>query len=109
MKRDHFYSHIIEIESLIVELDKMDLSEGEKTHLASLIDSSLHHTILDAIMSELSDEDKRIFLEHLSNKEHDKIWDHLREKIDKIEDKIRNAADSLKEQLHRDIKKSQKL
>lgn len=102
----YFYSHIIEIESLIIELDKLDLSTDEEIHLASLIDSNLHQAILDAVLSELSDKDKEIFLAHLSKNDHDKIWQHLNEKIESIEEKIKKVAEELKEQLHQDIEKA---
>lgn len=99
-----FYSHLIEIESLVVELDKMDLTEDQKVHLTILIDSSLHHTILDAVLSELADSDKRVFLNHLQEDDHGKIWRFLNEKVDSIEGKIKKAADDLKVKLHKDIK-----
>ncbi len=103
-----FYSHIVEIDSIIESLDKMDLSKEEKLRLAELIDSSLHHTILDAILSQLSDSDKRGFMQNLSEGDHDEIWKFLNEKIDGVEDKIKKAAEDLKEELHEDIRQSQK-
>lgn len=99
-----FYSHLIEMQSLIVELDKLDLSQDQKHHLATLVDSSLHHTILDAILSELSEADKRVFLQYLNEDNHEKIWKFLNERVENIEGKIKNAADDLKNQLHKDIK-----
>lgn len=104
--KKHFYSHIIETESIVVELNQMGLTEEEKTHLVSLIDSNLYHTILDAILSELSKEDKKIFLKHLSLENHDKIWELLNGKIKNIEDKIKKASEDLKEQLQKDIKEA---
>lgn len=101
-----FYTHIIEIDSLLVELNEMDLSDTEKKHLADLIDSNIHHTVLDAILTHLSDEDKKIFMEHLARGDHQKIWDHLNEKVDNIEEKIKKAANQVKEELHRDIKEA---
>lgn len=101
-----FYSHLIEIESIIVELDKMDLTDEQKLHLAGLIDSSLHHTVLDAVLSELSDADKQIFLNHLKEDSHSKIWQFLNEKVDNIEDKIKKAAEDLVKEMHEDIKKA---
>lgn len=98
-----FYSHLIEIESIMVSLDKMDLSGEEKLHLTYLVDSSLHHTILDAILSELPDKDKVVFINHLKADDHDKIWKFLNEKVAGVEDKIKKAADDLKSQLHKDI------
>ena len=104
-----FYTHLIEIESIIVELDKMDLSKEEKLYLTELIDQSLHHTILDAIFSELSEQDKRIFVNHLHEGKQEQIWKFLNEKIDGVEDKIKAAADGLKKELHKDLKEAKKL
>src|SRR3989344_6316355 len=99
-----WYTHLVEIESIVVELDKMDLSEDEKLHLAYLIDSSLQHTILSVVFSEVSDEDKRIFVKHLSEDDHGKIWQFLNEKVKGIEIKIKKAADDLKKVLEDDLK-----
>lgn len=104
--KKYFYSHIVEIDSIVMELNKMELSENEKKHLIELADSSLYHLILDSILSELSEVDKKIFLKHLSSDEHDKIWKHLNSKIENIEEKIKKAADELKEKLHKDIKET---
>lgn len=102
--KQQFYTHLIEIESLIVELDKLDLTEEQKIHLAGLVDSSLHHTILDAVLSELSPEDKRVFLNYLNEDDHGKIWQFLNNKVDNIEEKIKKTADDLKEELKRDLR-----
>lgn len=101
-----FYGHLISVESLIVELDQLDLSEEEKHHLAALIDSSLHHKILDAVLSELGEEEKQKFLFHLSRDEDEKLWELLNSKVDNIEDKIKKAAEDLKSELHKDIKEA---
>ena len=102
----HFYSHIIETSTLSVELGEMDLSKEERRHLIELAENNIHHAILDAILSELSEEDKKIFLHHLSKDDHDKVWEHLRQKIENIEEKIKNAAESIKKELHRDIREA---
>ena len=101
-----FYSHLIEIESLIVELDSLELSDKERKHLATLADSNLHQAILQAILDELNEPEKKVFLEHLKREEHDKIWKLLNEKIDHVEDKIKDAAQKLKDELNKDIKKA---
>lgn len=103
-----FYTHLIEIESLIIELDKLDLIKEQKIHLTNLIDSSLHHSVLDAILSELSDTDKKAFLNHLKEDDSAKIWQFLNEKVDNIENKIKKAADDLKQELQEDIKEAKK-
>lgn len=104
-----FYSHLIEIESVITELDNMDLSKEEKLHLAKLVDESLHNTILDAIFSQLSEEDKRVFASHLNKGKHEEIWKFLQAKIDKVEDKIKAAAEDLKSKLHKDLKEAKNI
>lgn len=105
---NYFYTHLIKLESIIVELDKMDLTQEQKSHLASLVDSSLHQTILNAIFAELSDADKRIFVQHLDQKDHAKVWRFLTEKVDRVEDKIKKAAEELKHQLHKDLREAKK-
>lgn len=104
----YFYSDLIEIESVIIELDKLDLSPEQKIHLTSLIDSSLHHTILDAVLSQLTPQDKRVFLNHLKEDDHGKIWQFLNEKVDNIEGKVKKAADDLKTELHNDLKEAKR-
>lgn len=104
----YFYSHLIEIESIIIELDKLDLSPQQKAHLTSLIDSSLHHTVLDAVLSQLNPQDKKAFLQSLKEDNHDKIWEFLNGKVDNIEEKIKKAADDLKSELHEDLKEARK-
>jgi hypothetical protein len=63
--KTHFYSHLVEVNTITLELDKMDLSDDERMHLGSLIDANLHHTILDVILSELNITDKQLFMDHL--------------------------------------------
>ncbi len=105
----YFYSHLIEIEAIVIKLDKMDLSKEEKLHLTHLIDSSLHHTVLNAILSELSEEDKRLFILHLKENNHDKIWQFLNNKVSGIETKIRKAATDLNKEFMTDLKEAERL
>ena len=102
----HFYSHIIETSTLTLELGDMDLSKEERRHLIDLAENNIHHAILDAILSKLSEENKKIFLSHLASDNHDKVWDHLRKNIDNIEEKIKKTAEDLKKELHKDIKEA---
>lgn len=103
MQKKQFYSHIIETESVVIRLHEMGLKDDEKAHLISLMDSSLHHTILDAILTELSPSDKKLFLAELASDDHQAIWTFLKDKIDGIEGKIQKVADDLKKELHEDI------
>lgn len=100
----HFYSHIIETSVLSLELGGMNLSKEERLHLFSLIEANIHTAVVDAILSQLQEEDKKIFLMHLSVNDHGKIWEHLRKNIENIEDKIKKIAEDIKSELHRDIR-----
>ncbi|HET9946980.1 MAG TPA: hypothetical protein VFQ63_02860 [Patescibacteria group bacterium] len=106
--KKHFYSSIITTDSLHIALESLEVSQEEKEHLEMLVDSSLYHTILNAILSELSESDKRLFLEQLLSENDDEILSFLSKKIDHIEDKIKTAADSLIEELHKDIEETKK-
>lgn len=98
-----FYTHLVEIESLTIELDKIDLAEHEKHELARLIDSNIHNVVMDAIFSKLSDDEKQKFAAIASLKDHKKIWDFLKSKTDDVEDEIKKAVLSIKKKLHDDI------
>jgi hypothetical protein len=102
--KNNFYSHLVETSIISLELGDLDLAKDERMHLIQLAEDNIHHAILDAILSELSESDKKVFLHHLSKADHDKVWKHLKKKIENIEDKIKSAAESIKKELHKDIK-----
>lgn len=102
--KKYFYTHIVDTSTLSLELGDMDLTPKERLHLISLIDSNIHHEILDLILSELKPEDKKTFLNHLVSEDHGKVWKFLRGKINNIEEKIKKTAEDLKKELHKDIK-----
>lgn len=104
----HFYSYVVETDTLFLELDSLDLSVAEKKHLKMIAESSLHHAIVDVILAELSEDDKKLFLSHLHSHDHDKTWKLLRTKITDIEEKIRKTAHELKKELHKDIREVKK-
>lgn len=106
--KKRFYHSIIEFNSLVVAINKLGISEEEKQHLQALADENIHQVVLDAILSELSEEDKVVFLSHLEKDNHNAIWDLLNEKVEHIGNKIRKAAHDLREELHRDIKETKK-
>lgn len=102
----YFYSKLINTDSIVAALNELNLTDDQRAHLLGVVASSLHHAILDAILSELSEEDKHAFLQHLTEDDHKKIWDFLNEKVDKIEEKILQTAEGLKKQLHQDIEET---
>lgn len=104
-----FYAHLISMEEVLIELDSLELSPDEKHHLSQLLDSNLHHTVLDAILAELSDEDKETLLRLINSDKHDKIWEHLNGKVVGVEEKIKKAAQEITSQMHKDIKDAKRL
>ena len=109
MKHKHFYSHIVDTSILTLELADMDFSQTERLELIALVDSNLHQVVLDAVLSELPEEDKKVFLNHLHINDHDQIWKFLNSKTKNIEEKIKIAAEELKKELHKDIKEARLL
>lgn len=102
--KKNFFDHLIELDDLHEEIRSLDMSDDEKIHILKMVDESIHHTILDAILSELSDEDKKTFLKHLDSENHDTVWDFVNSRIESIEEKIKKAADDIKTELHTDVK-----
>ena len=101
-----FYSHLIDTSSISLALGDMELTQEERIHLISLVESSLHHAVLDTILSELSDRDKEEFVKQLAEGNDKRIWEFLNKKVDNIEEKIKDAAEELKRELHKDMKES---
>ena len=86
----------------------MDLTHEERKRLIDLVEENLHHAILDAVLSELSDKDKQEFIELFAEGDDEKIWSLLRDRVDNIEDKIKMTAEDLKKELHKDMEESRK-
>lgn len=99
----YFYYHLISIDTIHAALEDLDLEAPERIELKAIVESSIHHLVVDTILSELSEEDKQIFLHHMAHKQHDKLWKHISAKIDRAEEKIQQAVDRLITDLHQDI------
>lgn len=106
--KKHFFSHLIAIENLETEIDTFDIEDNEKIALKNLVHESIYHSVLDAILSEMDDEDKKVFLSHLVSEDHDKVWSFVNKKVLFIEDKIKKAAEDIKEEIHKDVKDTKK-
>jgi len=100
----HFYTHIIDLNDLHTELQILDLTDDEKNHLIVVIESSLHHVIVDVLLTDLPEEHKGNFLHHLAKNDHDSIWKVLKNAIKEPEERIRYALDKLKKELIKDIR-----
>lgn len=102
----HFYSLIVETETLFLEINSLEISDSEKNHLKSLAESHIHSTVIDTVLSSLPADDKKTFIEHLNTKDHERIWKFLHSKIEDAEEKIKIAAEVIKRDLLNDIKEA---
>lgn len=100
----HFYSYHVEIDSIVLEIESLPIEKHEKKHLIELAESQIHHAILDSILSDLSNEDKKTFLSHVNSKNHEKTWKFLNSTLKNVEKKIIAAANGVKRELLADIK-----
>jgi len=104
----HFYSHLVSIESVHIELSYLDMSDEEQKHLSDLSESNLHHMILNAVLSELSHEDKKVFLRQFHLDDHTGIWRFLNKKSNNIEKLIKKTGEEFIKKLHEDIQEAKK-
>jgi hypothetical protein len=102
--KKHFYSHLLELDSVYIELEKLDLNDEERKDLAEILEAHLHNVVLDVILSKLNEKDKELFAKKLAeDQDNDAIWEFLDEKVNGIDAEIKSAAKDLKKELHQDI------
>lgn len=107
--KHQFYSHIIDTDEIHQELSVLELEDEEKNELVVIMESSIHHLVMDTVLSELSEDEKKVFLLHVHKKEHENTWQFLKAKIHAVEDKIRSAVQSLVHELKGDIHEAKSL
>ncbi len=108
MKGKHFYSHLIEIHEIYLSISEIDLSDEERGHLLSLAEANIHATVINAVLPELTEEDKKVFLKNLLSDQHEETWKHLLNKASDIESKISKSLKDLKKELLKDIEEASK-
>ncbi len=105
MIKKQFYNHLVEIEYLHEELETLDLSDSEKNELKHHVHSSVHYVVLDIVLSELSPDHKKKFIEHLNTSNHEELWKHLRENTQNIEEKLKEGIHTIIGEFHSEVKK----
>jgi len=108
MKGKHFYSHLIEIHEIYLSISEIDLKDEERSHLLSLAEANIHATVINTVLPELSEEDKKIFLKNLVADNHEETWKHLLTKAQDIESKLSKSLQELKKELLKDIEEAKK-
>ena len=107
-KHSHFYHHVVIIDSIHVGLDSLELEPHEKEELLMLAENNMHHAILDAMLSELEEGDKKVFLALVLSNNHNEIWKLLSFKVKNAEEKIKRVATELIKKFHEDIAEAHK-
>src|SRR5476651_1490853 len=106
MQTKHFYTNLVETSDITLEIAQMDLTPDQRVHLISLMEANIHSVIVKKVLSELEHEDKKIFLKNIMQNDHNKTWEHLKNKSLGIEERIKLAIEALKKELLKDIKDS---
>lgn len=102
-----FYDHLIVIEEVIAVLDQYKLSNKERQELLALIDETLHHEVLDVILSCLPESLHNEFLTKFHKAPHDPaLITYLKEKSDiNVELAILGRVNTVKRKLIKHVEK----
>lgn len=99
----HFYTHLVNIESITIKLNGLKLSQKEKEHLLTLIHTNIHAVVLDTVLSHIPRDDKKHFLTTLEKGDHDKIWEFLNKRSVNMREIIKKSTKSLIQEMEKDI------
>jgi len=105
-----FYDHLVLIEEIIAEIDAHNLDPKKRQELIALVDQTLHHHILDVILTHLPHHHHEAFLTRFHQAPHDfGLLTFLKEHTDgDIEKEILKKANSVKKDILSEIKKARK-
>ena len=101
-----FYDHlIIDLEDVYAEIEHLEIDGKTRRKLIHIVDATTHHTILDTILSHLSQDKHESFLDRFHRAPHDpEHLTFLKEHIADIEEKIRATAGKIKKNLLREFR-----
>lgn len=105
-----FYDHLVILEEIEVELDRIDMDREERAEVESLIDQIIHHRVLDRILTHLPRHHHADFLTRFHRAPYDpKLLDWLEERIDQsVQEHIKDEVASLKAEILKDIRPKKK-
>jgi hypothetical protein len=105
-----FYDHIILIHHVHSEVEALAIPNSEKQALIDLVEETVHHHILKRILDRLHHDRHREFLDRFHASPHElALLDYLTNHVPDIEDQIKQAADEVKYDLLKTIRKSTSL
>lgn len=101
--KKQFYSHLINIERFEKRIERFDLYENERHEIITIFHETIHHTVVNIILTELDEENKKTFFKRVQQDDHSYLWDDLSKKISKLEEKIKEAKNSIEEEIIKEI------
>jgi hypothetical protein len=105
MKNKHFYEHLIRTEEITLDLAELDLTAQERLELLSLLEANIHTCVINLVLSELNEKEKKVFLANLLADDSNRIWEHLWKNTDDLDKKIMTSVNALVREMRGDIKK----
>ena len=102
-RRKTFYDHLVSTDEIEVELNKLGFPEHERIELLEIAENTINYTVIDIVLSELKEEDKKTFLEHHAKSNYKTTLGFLKERIDDLETRIKESAGILKNNFIKDI------
>jgi hypothetical protein len=73
----YFYAHLVNPDDITKHMELLEMTDAERNHLLMIVQSTLHHKVIDLILEELHDDHKHVFLKHIVEENHDGVWDLL--------------------------------
>lgn len=104
-----FYDHLVLIQDVILELDVHDLDLEEREELLDLIDQTIHHSMLDLILTHLPSDRHSEFITKFQTAPYDlALLDYLKVYVPDIDVKITTHAQKIKNDLRSEIHKARR-
>lgn len=105
-----FYDKFIILEEVEIELVKMNLSKEERQEMDQLIDETLHHRVMDRILTHLPRPYHAEFLDRFHKAPYaEALVSYLNEKIEtSVEHHVKDEVEKVKKEILGDIKSSKK-
>ncbi|MFC1656775.1 hypothetical protein ACFL14_02355 [Patescibacteria group bacterium] len=106
MRRKTFFSHLLDTDQLITMVERLLEIEEEKLEILDMIDSTLHHRVVDKILHELDQGHHETFMsEYSRDPGNEELLFFLQKHIPNIEEKIQSESKDAQASLFEDIKK----
>ncbi len=105
-----FFDHLIEFEEVEIELNGLDISSEEKKELEQLVDSMVHHRVIDRILTHLPRHHHAEFIDRFHKAPYDpKLLSWINQKIEAtVEKHVKDEIKKLKQEILEDIHSSHK-